>query len=70
VAVHAAARIMALAAADEVWLSGTVRDLVDGSGLEFFDRGLHELKGLPGQRQLYALVPPRSARLRPLAGGH
>jgi class 3 adenylate cyclase len=69
VAVNGAARIMALAAPDEVWVSSTVRELVDGTGLEFVDRGLHELKGLPGQRQLYALVQPRSGRVRPLAGG-
>jgi class 3 adenylate cyclase len=69
VAVHAAARIMALASPDDVWVSATVRELVDGTGLEFADCGLHELKGLPGQRQLYALVRPRSGRVRPLAGG-
>ena len=69
VAVHAAARIMALASPDDVWVSATVRELVDGSGLEFADCGLHELKGLPGQRQLYELVRPRSGRARPLAGG-
>jgi class 3 adenylate cyclase len=55
-AVHMASRIMALAGADEVWVSATVRDLADGAGLEFEDRGLHELKGIPGQRQLYALT--------------
>ena len=70
VAVHAAARIMALASPDDVWVSATVRELVDGTGLEFADRGLHELKGLPGPRQLYALVRPRRSRSRPLAGGH
>ena len=69
VAVHAAARIMALASPDDVWVSATVRELVDGTGLEFVDCGLHELKGLQGQRQLYALVRPRSGRVRPLAGG-
>ena len=69
VAVHAAARIMALASPDDVWVSATVRELVDGSGLEFEDCGRHELKGLPGQRQLYALVRPRGGRVRHLAGG-
>jgi class 3 adenylate cyclase len=69
VAVHAAARIMALASPDDVWVSATVRELVDGTGLEFEDCGLHELRGLPGQRQLYALVRPHSGRVRPLAGG-
>jgi class 3 adenylate cyclase len=55
VVVHAAARMMALAGADEVVVSTTVRDLLDGSGLEFEDFGRHELKGLPGERQLYRL---------------
>jgi class 3 adenylate cyclase len=37
-----------------VLVSGTVRDLVAGSGLEFADRGEHELKGVPGTWRLYA----------------
>lgn len=55
VAVHAAARIAALAGPGEVLVSGTTRDLLDGSGLRFTDRGLHELKGLDGRRPVYAL---------------
>jgi class 3 adenylate cyclase len=55
VAVHAAARIAGLAGHGEVLVSGTTRDLLDGSGLRFDDRGLHELKGLDGPRQVYAL---------------
>jgi class 3 adenylate cyclase len=55
VAVHAAARIAALAGPGEVLVSGTTRDLLDGSGLRFTDRGVHELKGLEGQRQVFAL---------------
>ena len=47
-AVHIAARIGALAAPGEVLVSGTVKDLVVGSGIEFDDRGEHELKGVPG----------------------
>jgi class 3 adenylate cyclase len=58
VAVHAAARIAALAGPDEVLLSGTTRDLVEGSDLVFEDRGAHELKGLPGERRIYALIRP------------
>jgi len=53
IAVHAAARISAVSSADDVIVSATVRDLLDGSELKFDDYGLHELKGLPGQRQLY-----------------
>ena len=37
-------------------MSGTTRDLLDGSGLRFADRGAHELKGLEGQRPVYALA--------------
>lgn len=57
VAVHMVARMMALAGADQIVVSSTVRDLLDGTGLDFEDFGLHELKGLPGQRQLYLLRP-------------
>jgi class 3 adenylate cyclase len=39
-----------------VLVSGTTRDLLDGSGLRLEDRGTHELKGLEGVRQVYALV--------------
>jgi class 3 adenylate cyclase len=55
VSVHAAARIAALAGASEVLVSGTTRDLLDGSGLEFDPRGEHELKGLTGPRSVFAL---------------
>jgi len=55
IAVHTAARIAALAGANEVLVSSTVRDLVAGSGLAFVDRGSHELKGIQGQRQLLAV---------------
>jgi class 3 adenylate cyclase len=48
-AVMVGARIAAMAGPSEVLVSGTVRDLVAGAGLEFNDRGLHSLKGLPGE---------------------
>jgi class 3 adenylate cyclase len=54
IAVHIGARIGALAAADEVLVSGTVRDLVAGSGLRFEGRGTHALKGVPGEWNLLA----------------
>jgi len=44
-----------LAGPGEVLVSSTVRDLVAGSGIEFEDRGLHELKGLDEPRRLYAV---------------
>jgi class 3 adenylate cyclase len=49
------ARVAAEAAAGEVLVSGTVKDLVAGSGLEFEDRGSHELKGVPSEWRLYAV---------------
>lgn len=55
VVVHATARMMALGGPDEVIVSTTVRDLLDGTDLEVEDFGRHELKGLPGERQLYRL---------------
>ncbi len=55
-AVHIAARVESLAQAGEVLVSRTVADLVVGSGLEFEDRGAHELKGVPGTWQLFAVV--------------
>ena len=55
-AVHAAARIAALAGPGEVLVSATTRDLLEGSDLEFEDRGFHELKGIAGARRVFALV--------------
>lgn len=55
VAVHTAARILALARPGEVLVSGTTYELLAGSGLPFVDRGSHELKGLQGVRSLYSL---------------
>jgi class 3 adenylate cyclase/pimeloyl-ACP methyl ester carboxylesterase len=49
------ARVASLAAPSEVLVSRTVRDLVVGSGLDFEDRGEHELNGVPGEWRLYAL---------------
>lgn len=57
VAVHTAARVMATAGASEVVVSATTRDLLDGSGLEMEDAGEHALKGLPGVRRVYRVVP-------------
>ena len=54
VAVHAAARVMALSQPDEVLVSRVVTDLVAGTGLKFAERGPHELKGLPGRWDLFA----------------
>jgi class 3 adenylate cyclase len=56
IAVHTAARVSALAGPGEVLVSRTVKDLVAGSGIEFSDRGVHSLKGVPDSWQLYAVV--------------
>lgn len=53
IAVHIGARVAALAGAGEVLVSTTVKDLVIGSGIAFEDRGVHELKGVPGEWRLY-----------------
>ena len=54
IAVHTAARVNGLARPSEVLVSSTVKDLVAGSGIEFAERGEHELKGVPGAWRLYA----------------
>jgi pimeloyl-ACP methyl ester carboxylesterase len=53
-AVHLGARVAALAPPGEIWVTGTVRDLVVGSRLEFDERGCHALKGVPGEWTLLA----------------
>ena len=56
IAVHAAARVMAEAGPSEVLVSNTVKDLVAGSGIDFADRGMHALKGVPGEWALYSVT--------------
>jgi class 3 adenylate cyclase len=56
IAVHLAARIMSLAGPSEILVSGTVTDLVVGSGIGFADRGRHALKGVPGTWPVYAVA--------------
>ncbi len=53
VAVHLASRIMDAAGPGEVLVSGTTRDLASGGGVDFMDRGVHELKGISGPRHLF-----------------
>ncbi|MBV9975175.1 MAG: adenylate/guanylate cyclase domain-containing protein, partial [Hyphomicrobiales bacterium] len=57
IAVHIASRVSALAGADEILVSRTVKDLVAGSGLQFEDRGSHALKGLLEPMELFAASP-------------
>jgi len=55
IAVSIGARVSALAAAGEVLVSQTVKDLVAGSGITFEDRGVQQLKGVPGEWRLYSV---------------
>ena len=55
-AVHLAARVMGASGPDEVMVSSTTRDLLEGSGLDLEDAGSHEFKGVSGARSLYRLV--------------
>jgi class 3 adenylate cyclase len=55
IAVHIGARVAALAGPSEVLVTSTVRDLVNGSRIEFTDRGRHALKGVPGEWQVLAV---------------
>jgi class 3 adenylate cyclase len=56
IAVSIGARVSALAAAGEVLVSQTVKDLVAGSGITFEDRGVQQLKGVPGEWRLYSVA--------------
>ena len=56
IAVHTGARISSLAGPGEVLVSSTVKDLVAGSGIEFIDRGEHELKGIPENWRLFEVA--------------
>jgi class 3 adenylate cyclase len=60
IAVHTGARIASLAAPGEVLVSSTVKDLVAGSGMNFQEHGLEELKGIPGEWRLYAVASDAS----------
>jgi pimeloyl-ACP methyl ester carboxylesterase len=57
IAVHITSRVAGHAAAGEVVVSSTVKDLVAGSDIGFDDRGTHTLKGVPGEWRLFAVMP-------------
>jgi class 3 adenylate cyclase/streptogramin lyase len=67
IAVHVGARVMALAGPAQVFVTKTVEDLVAGSGARFEDRGLHELKGVEGTRQVFALTGLETPLPQPLS---
>jgi class 3 adenylate cyclase len=55
VSVHVGARLSTLAKPGEVLVTGTVKDLVAGSGISFEARGEHDLKGVPGRWNVHAV---------------
>jgi class 3 adenylate cyclase len=57
-AVHVGARVLSLAGPDEILVSSTLKDLVEGAGLSFEDKGQHDMKGIPGVRTVFALSDP------------
>ncbi len=61
IAVHIASRVLSLTPPSRVWTTGTVRDLVIGSGIEFSSRGEHQLKGVPGAWPLHEVESVPSA---------
>jgi len=64
IAVNIGARVAALAGPSQVLTTGTVHDLVAGSGVTFSDLGRHQLKGVPGEWQIFALTPPDGTSTR------
>jgi class 3 adenylate cyclase len=65
-AVHIGARIGSLASPAEILVSGAVCDLVVGSGVDFADRGVQELKGVPGRWRLYSVTGDQHKDTRPV----
>ena len=61
VAVHEASRMLDLAQADEVLVSATTVDLAADAGFTFEDHGKHELRGVLGERQIFAASDPRES---------
>jgi ABC-type transport system substrate-binding protein/class 3 adenylate cyclase len=69
ITVPIAARIASAAAPHEVLASATVRDLAAGADLEYEDRGVHQLKGVPGEWRLYAVTRPGGVTTAAVNGG-
>jgi class 3 adenylate cyclase len=57
IGVHTAARVVAQAGPNEIVVTQTVKDLVAGSGFRFEEKGSFTLKGIPGERTLFRVVP-------------
>ncbi len=54
-AVHVGARVLSIAGPDEILVSSTMKDLVEGAGLGFEEKGQHDMKGVPGARTVFAV---------------
>jgi class 3 adenylate cyclase len=67
IAVHIGARVAALGTAADVLVTSTVRDLVLGSGVQFTDRGVHQLKGVPGDWHVLAVAEDGTSEQRAAA---
>ncbi len=65
IGVHIGARVMGLAAPGEILVSGTVKELVQGSPIEFVSKGSRALKGVPGKWRLFAVKPPEEPEPEP-----
>lgn len=69
IAVHAASRLLSLAGSGEIYVTGIVHDVVAGGDTQFADRGVHELRGVPGEWRVYevqATARDRTVRVEPL----
>jgi class 3 adenylate cyclase len=67
IAVHIGARVAKEAEPGEVLVSSTVKDLVAGSGMKFLERGVVDLKGVPGEWRLFAVADDDVAQRRPMS---
>ena len=66
IAVHAASRVLGLAQPGQIYVTGIVRDVVAGSDISFSERGVHELRGVPGEWRLYAVEEAATDRALPI----
>lgn len=66
IAVHAASRVLGLAQPGQIYVTGIVRDVVAGSDISFSERGVHELRGVPGEWRVFAVEETARDRALPL----
>lgn len=66
IAVHAASRVLSMAGPGQIYVTGIVHDVVAGSDIRFADRGVHELRGVPGDWRLFAVEEAATDRALPV----